>query len=275
MTPVCDYLTPQNLAVVKQHFAGIIRYTKNITAAEFDAALALGLTVTLVFEGAAQQALKGHAQGVADAEAANAAAAAIGYDLRSTIYFVAEDPNVVPQSDWNAIGQYFLGVKSVSQHPVGAYGGLKLTSALESFGLATKKWNVQTWGGIDGSTNLEQLVGANTFGLSVDVDNVFTADYGQHPHPLIKEPIALNFNIPGNVADVLAAPGGGAWILSTAGAIYAVHTEPGGPTPPWQGGANGQPFFAGRTAATLTKNPANANGYTITATSGETYNFPL
>ena len=60
---VCDMSTPQDLEAVRQHFSGIIRYVsdtaeKNITKTEFDLALSLGLTVTLVCEQDNQQALR-------------------------------------------------------------------------------------------------------------------------------------------------------------------------------------------------------------------------
>jgi hypothetical protein len=183
MVQVCDFLSPQNLSVVAQHYAGIVRYPKNITTAEFHSALANGLTVTLVQEGGSQPAMRGAAGGQQDAQYANQIADSIGYDPAATIYYVAEDPTTLPGSAWPTVEQYFQAVNANSKRPVGGYGGLGLTTHLQSMGLITKKWCVQTWGGTDANTHLEQLVGVNTFGLAVDADQVLQADYGQHPRP--------------------------------------------------------------------------------------------
>lgn len=60
----------------------------------------------------------------------------------------------------------------------------------------------------------------------------------------------------------LDSPAGGSWLLAKDGAIYAI----GGA--PYQGGANGKDYFAGRTAARL---ELVGDKYQIIATSGEKY----
>jgi hypothetical protein len=71
------------------------------------------------------------------------------------------------------------------------------------------------------------------------------------------------------VAD-LACPTGGAWCLSQSGAVYAWGGAPN------KGGANGRPYFAGRTPARLELPHADQpdKTYVIVATSGERYAFP-
>lgn len=68
------------------------------------------------------------------------------------------------------------------------------------------------------------------------------------------------------VCAVLAAPGGGFWGLGPDGGVFAFLGAP------FYGSAAGQPYFAGRKAARLESHPTG--GYTIVATSGETYHFP-
>lgn len=189
MTQVCDFSSPQNLTQLKNlGFAGIVRYVsdyapKNITPGEYLQAKQLGLTVTLVCEQGAQPAMRGPAGGVHDGTIANSQADSVGYDPKATIYFVAEDPSELPQSSWATVEQYFVAVNQNSKRPVGAYGSLGLVTHLMTLGLATKGWVVQTWGGTSPQVHLEQLVGANTHGLAIDVDQVLQADYGQDPRP--------------------------------------------------------------------------------------------
>jgi hypothetical protein len=80
-------------------------------------------------------------------------------------------------------------------------------------------------------------------------------------------PIDLStVNLIGHVVAELPTPsGGGIWVLTSSGAIYSFGDAQ------YKGGANGQAYFAGRTAAELIP---NGQGYTIVATSGETYNYP-
>lgn len=70
--------------------------------------------------------------------------------------------------------------------------------------------------------------------------------------------------VPPVVAD-LGSPTKGAWTLAADGSVRAW----GGAI--YKGGANGQAYFKGRTAARL---EPFAQGYTIIATSGERYDFP-
>ena len=246
---ICDFSSPQNLQQIQSlGFAGIVRYvsdfpSKNITVAEFDEALQLGLTVTLVCEQGQQQALGGASAALHDSFIANQQADAVGYDPAATIYYVAEDPSQVSPNSWPVVEQYF---GALTGRPRGAYGGLKLVSHLMSMGLAEKGWVVETWGGVSPYVQLEQLVGANTFGLSIDVDLVLAADYGQHPRPIVtgeeEDEMQIAFDAHGNA--VVAARGpdnhllvfhagqntsvtGGWSVTDVTGAIHAVYPSAG------------------------------------------------
>jgi hypothetical protein len=186
MAQICDSLLPQNLSLVKKNYVGVMRYTKNVTAEEFDATLSEGLTFTLVCEGGSQPALRGTEGGTTDAKFSNQVANEIGYDEAATIYYVAEDPTTLPVALFQTVEEYFRAVNEVGGRPVGAYGGLALVMYLITAGLAAKGWVVETWGGTGTSPLicLEQLVGAEIpGGLSVDTDAILQADYGQHPRP--------------------------------------------------------------------------------------------
>lgn len=195
MSQVCDFASPVNLQSVKNAgYVGIVRYTsdyqwKNITAAEFSQAMALGLTVTLVCEQGNQPALRGTLGGMHDSTIANQQADAVGYEPASTIYYVAEDPYTLPRSSWPVVVDYFKGLAWGGKRPKGAYGSGPLCDYLKSLGLVERTWTVSTWGSPAGDS-LVQLVGADTHGLSVDADQVQQADYGQHPRPAAPAPPA-------------------------------------------------------------------------------------
>ena len=70
------------------------------------------------------------------------------------------------------------------------------------------------------------------------------------------------------VCDWLDHPGGGVWLLTPEGAIYTTQGAP------YLGGANGQSYFAGRTAARLYPDPESPGGYMIVDTAGECYRYP-
>ena len=223
MTQVCDFSDQGiNLPAVKAvGLTGIISYcsdtlTKNLSKANFDQALSLGLTVNLVCEQGNQPALRGAAGGAHDAQISNDQANVLGYDPTAAIYYVAEDPSTLPAMDWPTVEAYF---RALSGRPVGAYGSLKLVTHLINLGLANYGWVVQTWGGTNGQVHLEQLVGANTFGLPIDVDTVLKADYGQMPRPA--GPSGGDVPAPTDVVATWSVPG------TDGGQYFDLHADGG------------------------------------------------
>lgn len=248
---------------------------KAITGEELAADLFGGLSVVLIFEATATDASGGPPLGVGHAQQANAALKALGLPLSTPVYFAADTDYPNPAQ---AV-PYYQGIASVRPGPTnGCYGegaliNLLFVDGLVGFGWESESTSFPGSGSLSPDVALWQRTTPSPLGSGADTDLIEKADFGQLPRPAIPKevPVALNFKIAANVADVLAAPGGGAWILDTSGAVYAVHTEPGGPTPPYYGGANGQGYFAGRTAATLTTD--GSGGYIITDTAGETYHY--
>lgn len=257
----------------------VIRYLtgpgKAISPIELAADLMGGLQVVLAFENNATDASGGYSTGQAYAIQANSALTTLSLPTSTPVYFAADTDYPNPS---DAV-PYYQGIASVRPGSGnGCYGEAKLIDICMAYGLVHFGWESESSsfpgnGALDPNVALWQRVtGAPLSGT--DLDLVERADFGQIPRPIPQEvPVQLNFKISANVADVLGAPGGGAWILDTTGAIYAVHTFDGGPTPPYYGGANGQSYFAGRIAASLTPNPKGV-GYRITATSGEKYDYP-
>lgn len=231
--------TLQDLDVVRQHFAGIIRYVsdtdaKNITKKEFHRALELGLTVTLVCEQDDQQALRGAEGARHDAGVANAIADAIGYDLDATIYYVAEDPRRLEVAQWPMVEEYF---RNLSGRPRGAYGGVRLVTHLMDLGLVSHGWIVQTWGGESPRVHLMQRDGGEKHGLDIDVDSVIQADFGQHPRPRQLPPEGEE--VAYSCVDPIT---GGYWVIDPVdGHVETLPGKAKGQRPPYLGGLNNPP----------------------------------
>jgi hypothetical protein len=225
MPQVCDFSGKVDLNEVQKHFVGIVRYVsdfdaKNITRAEYERAKSLGLTVTLVCEQGNQPALRGRSGGIHDSNIANQQADSLGYPGDATIYYVADDPTPLPSSQWSAVVEYF---QALGGRPKGAYGSGPLCAHLLGLGLVAKTWTVSTWGRPAGNS-LVQVVGADTFGLVVDVDEIVQSDYGQalqsggapQPQPSrtggSEVPVSVAGNIPGRFQeDVFQVVGGHLW----------------------------------------------------------------
>lgn len=255
----------------------VIRYLtgpgKAISAVELAADLFGGLKVVLAFENTATDASGGYPRGAAYAPQANAALVALNEPTSTPVYFAADTEYPNPA---DAV-PYYQGLASVRPpHTNGCYGEAKLIDLLFQQGLIGYGWESESSsfpgnGALDPNVALWQRVSGTPLS-GTDLDLVERADFGQLPRPTPQEvPVVLNLKLNGNIADVLEAPGGGAWILATDGGIFTVHLTENGPTPPFFGSAAGKSYFAGRTAAVLAP---FGNGYTIVDTAGERYDYP-
>jgi hypothetical protein len=231
MTAICDF-SNQSIsipAIKAAGLVGIMSYTsdypyKNLSQANFNEAVSLGLTINLVCEQGNQPALRGALGGIHDSIISNQQANALGYDPTAAIYYVAEDPYKLGTSSWPTVETYFRALPWGGHRPIGAYGSLPLVTHLINLGLATYGMVVQTWGGTNSQVHLEQMVGANTFGLPIDVDTVLKADYGQMPRPAqpVQPPsTAKEYNM--LTRDPVS---GGYWGVRSNGGVYTFDGAP-------------------------------------------------
>lgn len=149
---------PSPAAIVAAGYQGVMRYlspdvSKNLSAGERDALHKAGLSIGLVWEGAATRAGQGHAAGVADATQAEAQATALGFPAPCPIFF-AVDYDTTPA----AVAPYFAGVVSVATGAVGVYGSARV---IEGTAVAYK-WQSCAWsaGAVSRQAHLYQRLAA-------------------------------------------------------------------------------------------------------------------
>src|SRR5260221_3132209 len=188
-----DFPHPSPAAIKAAGYGFVMRYTspaasndangKNLQKAELTALLAAGLKVGLVFEYQAQQMLGGHAQGVADAQHADAVCAALGVP-GLPVYFAADWD--ATQAQQAAINAYLDGAASViGKARTGIYGGFYPVKRALDGGHAAWAWQTVAWSGgqWDSRAQLRQHLGASVGGISVDPHEAMAADFGPWPPP--------------------------------------------------------------------------------------------
>jgi hypothetical protein len=184
-------------AVKAAGFGFVARYlshdpSKNLTKLEAFSLISLGVAIVLVWEDAAQGALRGHAGGVADALAADSQARACGLP-GAFIYFAADWDTLTGQQP--LINDYLDGCATViGRSRTGLYGGYWPCSRARASGKASKFWGTVAWSG----RNWDPRVNPNVWtpdvmqgatvrvdGVSVDLDTggATGPDFGQWPRP--------------------------------------------------------------------------------------------
>ena len=160
--------------------------SKNITAPEADALWAAGVDVVANWESTATSALGGYAQGVADAQNAEAQALAAGMPPSRPIYFSVDfDAQASQQGTLDA---YFDGVASViGRARTGAYGGYYLIQRLFNDGKIAWGWQTYAWsyGNWDSRAQLRQVqndITAGGLSACCDLDEAVAPDFGQWHH---------------------------------------------------------------------------------------------
>jgi hypothetical protein len=128
------------------------RSSKNLTLAEAQALSAAGITIVVVWENGYPTTASyfSQSQGVSDATAALALAAAIGQPAGSAIYF-AVDYDATASDVSGVITAYFQGVASVfgpaaTQYAASVYGSGATCQSLLDAGLVTFSWLSQSTG---------------------------------------------------------------------------------------------------------------------------------
>lgn len=144
------YGRPNYAELHRQGYRFVMRYlssspnahpnNKDLDPAELKAILRAGLDIGLVWETSANEAMRGYAQGQADARNAKAEADRDGlHDI--PIYFAVDFPAAGPE-----VVQYFRGVVSVlGKARTGVYGGYNVVSYLFARGVVTYYWQTLAW----------------------------------------------------------------------------------------------------------------------------------
>lgn len=184
----CDYSyrhpDPRGLAEAGYRF--VVRYLgdggpgKALTATEAADLRAAGVDIVASWERGAQNAMGGHAAGVADATTALREARAVGAPPTRPIYFPV-DWDWQPQ-DGPAVQAYFEGLATVLPRPmIGLYGGYAVCMWAWNLGLAGWYWQTYAWSDNRwvGHASIEQYQnGVSVAGGDVDLDRAVTPDYG-------------------------------------------------------------------------------------------------
>ncbi len=261
--------SPQALAAAGYTFA--CRYLshdttgKNLSASEAQTLRAAGVDVVANWEESATAALNGFAQGVSDAQAADAQANADGIPAGRPIYF-SIDFDAQP-GDQGAIDAYFDGVASViGRDRTGAYGGFGVIQRLFDDGKITFGWQTYAWSGgqWDGRAQLRQvqndvtIPGACGPG-SCDADEAVADDFGQWGHA--SSPQYSSYYYRGMARD---ATGGGYWIVGSDGGVFTFGDAG------FHGSMGGQRLAAPVAAMASTRSGA---GYWLVARDGGIFTF--
>jgi hypothetical protein len=155
---------------------------KGISQAEFDELHEAGIETLVVYEGAAGDMKKGHAQGVADAKTAQANLKAIvGLDDHLPVYFGC-DWDATP-ADQTAINAYLDGAASViGRDRVGIYGGYYPVKRAKDAKKATWFWQTYAWSGGQVLPGIHLYQYKNNVSLgsgTVDYCRALQGNYGQ------------------------------------------------------------------------------------------------
>jgi hypothetical protein len=220
-------------AVKAAGFGFVARYlshdaSKSLSKSEAAALRVSGIAIVVVWEDAAQGALRGHAGGVADALAADSQARACGMP-GAFIYFAADWDATAPEQ--GVINDYLDGAASIiGRARTGLYGGYWACSRARTAGKASKFWGTVAWSG----SNWDPARNPNVFkpdvmqgaqvtidGVSVDLDTADAAgDFGQWPRPattaipMPATPVTVPVEAPEMIifeVDKGSVPAGNAW----------------------------------------------------------------
>lgn len=173
------------------HVNTVMRYVstpgnpKNITAAEYRALTAAGITVGLVYETTADWMLGGYGAGLAAARAARAQASAVGYPATRRLWYAADFDATSVQ-----VGVILGALRGCadaegSPAPVAVYGGYAVVEAAAAAGYAAP-WQTIAWSGgkISPAAVLYQNGRTTTCGgVQVDINDIYGALFPAPPTP--------------------------------------------------------------------------------------------
>jgi hypothetical protein len=170
----------------------IVRYSsrdpsKNLTKAELDQALALGMSVCVVFQEGKTQMERGRAGGETDARDADAFVNGLGLGGIPVYFACDQDWEAASSSAKTAIDAYCDGAKSViGLARMGGYGDDTFCRQQLDRGAITYAWQTYAWseGAWEGRAQLRQVNNnVSVCGGLIDWDEAWASDYGQWPRP--------------------------------------------------------------------------------------------
>jgi hypothetical protein len=187
----CSWDLPDQQCMWNNGYRFIVRYSsrdpsKNLTKAELDSALSLGMSVCVVFQEGKTQMTRGYSGGQQDARDADSFVKGLGL-AGIPVYFSCDfDPS---PDQWGAIDGYMDGAASViGRARTGGYGGKAFISREFGNGKMTWGWQTFAWSGTptqwDARAQLRQV--KNDFAMCggyIDNDEAHAGDYGQWPRP--------------------------------------------------------------------------------------------
>jgi hypothetical protein len=178
--PTTAELRQNNVVLVIRYLTG--SGGKAITLGELQSYRAVGIVLCFVFEIGATDAAGGEAAGVANAQAALAALAALG--ISDVPVYFAVDESIAP----SAAVPYFQGINSVIPYTLtGVYGEGALCTLLKQDGLAAWFWQSESTSFPGNATVLPISHLQQKFNVSpipgTDLDAILKADVGQWPRP--------------------------------------------------------------------------------------------
>lgn len=176
---------PDPAAIKAAGYDFVCRYysrdpSKNLTRAEADALAAAGLWIVGNWEYYADDALGGYAAGVANAELARSLADACGQPAARPIYG-SDDWDVTPAQE-AIVTEYLRGWDSVlGVGEVGEYAGFYPLRVQRDAGVTSWEWQPTAWSGgqWEPRVNIRQTGSVMVGGVQADVNEAWTADYGQ------------------------------------------------------------------------------------------------
>lgn len=219
----CSFSRPSPQSVKDGGYDGLARYlawqpnSKVIQKDEYDLYMASGLSVTLVWEGPAQEAQKGFGYGATVGTEASRQAHKLGYPAGACIYYVLEDPNRVSTSQWLNIWAFLDGVRSTADpiYEIGGYGSqLLLEEAILRQKKIVKGWQVGGWSNsVSQFCHLYQRLGY-VLNNTCDENACLQDDWGQAPRAVV-EPIPQPKKIEENtLLWIVSVPGNPEWIIT-------------------------------------------------------------
>jgi hypothetical protein len=157
---------------------------KLLTAPEYRALTAAGVSVAVNWETTATRMLSGYPAGVQDAKAAQTHLEAIGYPADTRPIYFSADFDATPGQQ-TQIDDYLRGCASViGPGRVGIYGSYYVVQRCLNHGTARWAWQTMAWSGgqVDPRAHLVQRIGSVVVdGVECDVNEALRPDFGQHP----------------------------------------------------------------------------------------------